>query len=134
MNHMLKRNNKHALVYISTSGDTGSAVIHASKGLTNMDILTFYAGFGRISRVQELLMTTVEDTNIHTFAGDMGCDSFDAFFRSFSQKLKSAQPELVVTSLNSIVWPRIMFQTAHQIYTYLKLTASDPNREVRFVT
>lgn len=133
MNHALKRNNKHGLVYISTSGDTGSAVIHASKGLSNMDILTFYSGFGRISKVQELLMSTVSGDNLHTFAGNRGCDDFDAFFRTFSNKLKLLYPDLVVTTMNSIIWPRIMLQTAHQIYTYLKVTEEDRNKKVRFV-
>lgn len=56
--------------YTATSGDTGSAAIEAVRSMPAIDIIVLLPK-GFITRVQELMMTTVTDSNIHTFRGHL---------------------------------------------------------------
>ena len=51
-----------------TSGDTGSAAIEAVRGLKWVDIVILLP-HGRCTELQELMMTTVIEDNVHCFAG-----------------------------------------------------------------
>ncbi|MCY4655825.1 MAG: threonine synthase, partial [Gammaproteobacteria bacterium] len=51
----------------ATSGDTGSAAIAGVRGRRNIQIFVMYP-HGRISPLQELQMTTVDDPNVHCLA------------------------------------------------------------------
>ena len=42
--------------------------MEAVRGLANMDIIVLLPA-GRITKIQELQMTTVVEDNVHTFAG-----------------------------------------------------------------
>ncbi|XP_057301901.1 threonine synthase-like 2 [Hydractinia symbiolongicarpus] len=127
LNHVMKKRNSKCLVYVCTSGDTGSAVIEVTKDLPLVDTLVFYPGGDRITDLQRLLMTTVSSENIHVFSGDFFCDEFDKFFSSFAPPIKEKYPELVVTSLNSLVWVRIMAQMIHLIYAYFRVAKNFGN-------
>jgi threonine synthase len=53
--------------YFFRSGDTGSAAIHGLKGKKNVDIFILFPK-GRVSKVQELQMITVLDSNVHSLS------------------------------------------------------------------
>ena len=48
----------------ATSGDTGGAAIYGLRGKKHVDCYILYPK-GRVSKIQERQMTTVEDGNIH---------------------------------------------------------------------
>lgn len=105
-----------------TSGDTGSSVIHSVKGLERIDAIVMYPGGDRINKLQRLLMTTVMDDNVHIYAGDCFCDPLDIFFQSFSFDVMEKFPDIVVTTLNSVVFIRVLAQTVHLMFSYFQVT------------
>jgi threonine synthase len=66
LDYFLLKSGRRAAVLVATSGDTGPAAIHASKGKSSLETFVLYPK-GRISRRQELQMTSVSDTNIHVY-------------------------------------------------------------------
>ena len=121
LNLVLKRNKKYGVVYVATSGDTGSAVINATKDSSNIDVITLLPGGKRISELQRMLMTTVNSKNVHNFTGDCFCDEFDMLFLDFPSEVRRKYPELVVTSLNSLTWIRVLMQACHVVYAYFQV-------------
>ena len=123
VNYFLGESGKHATVLVATSGDTGSAAIHAVLGLDNMDIIVLYPK-GRISRIQELQMTTVDAENVTVYGGE-NCvaDDFDTLVkRIFADVDFSHHHNLIM--LNSINVGRIVMQTVHYFYAYFKACRS----------
>ena len=61
-----KKSGKDARLTImgATSGDTGSAAIYGLRGKKGVDCFILYPK-GRVSKIQEQQMTTVQDSNIH---------------------------------------------------------------------
>ena len=55
-------------VISATSGDTGSAAIESVINLSNVDIIVL-TPMGRVSKIQELQMTTAIADNVHVFRG-----------------------------------------------------------------
>ena len=121
LNYALKKQNKHGLVLVATSGDTGSAVIETTKNVSNMDTIVMFPDGNRITLLQRLLMSTKDYDNIHNLAAESHCDPFDGLIYELSKELPKIYPDLVVTSLNSLLWMRIMQQVVHVVYGYFKI-------------
>jgi len=119
-NYFLDRAKKHVTVLIGTSGDTGSAAIHAVRGLQWLDVVVLLPR-GRCTTIQELQMTTVLDDNVHNFGVDGSSDDLDVPIKAVF-----ADPEYVakhnLCSINSINWARILVQISHYFYCYFQLT------------
>jgi len=122
LNYAVTKEKRKCFVYVCTSGDTGSAVIEVTKDKSDIDTLVLMPGGDRISDMQRLQMTTVSSKNIHCMSGHCFCDDLDAFYYSFIGVLKEKYPKLVITSLNSLLWLRIMMQTVHLIYGYFQVS------------
>ena len=69
-NYFLEKSKKKCIVLVGTSGDTGSAAISAVRGLPMIDIIVLLPK-GRCTKIQQLQMTTVHDSNIHNFVGEI---------------------------------------------------------------
>ena len=123
VNYFLGERHEHATVLTVTSGDTGPSAIHGVLGSDNMDIIVMYPK-GRISRVQELQMTTVDAENVTVFGGeDAVADDFDILVkRIFSDAEFSHLHNLVV--LNSINIGRVIVQAVHHFHAYLRACSS----------
>ncbi|XP_077098018.1 threonine synthase-like 2 [Siphateles boraxobius] len=123
LQYFLRRDRKRATILVGTSGDTGGSAIRSVLGLSEVDILVVFPR-GRVSRVQELQMTTSAADNVHVFAADGTSDDIDVALRKLF-----ADPELVrrhgLMSLNSVNWSRILVQTAHFLFAFLRLSAGD---------
>uniref|UniRef100_T1IHH2 Threonine synthase-like 2 n=1 Tax=Strigamia maritima TaxID=126957 RepID=T1IHH2_STRMM len=126
--YFLKQNNKHTIILVGTSGDTGSSAISSVRGLQGIDIIVLYPK-NNCTKIQELQMITFTDSNVHCFAVDGSSDELDAPIKKCF-----ADFELVVkhniSSLNSINWSRIAVQIAHYFYLYLQLCSQDESLEV----
>ncbi|MBI3342106.1 threonine synthase [Candidatus Curtissbacteria bacterium] len=109
----------------TTSGDTGAAAIEGYKNKRSLSIAVFYPR-GKVSRLQELMMTTQDGNNV--FVGAMEGD-FDAIQRAaketFADKefndLLLDQYGVVLSSANSINWGRIVPQIAYHVSAYVDL-------------
>ena len=122
VNFFLKRKNEHLSVIVATTGDTGPAAAHFIAGKSNLDGWILYPK-GLITEAQERQMTTLPHTNIHP-VGVSNCpeggDDLDVVISqlyaddAFKNKLK-------LSSVNSLNWGRIMMQTVHYFYGYLRI-------------
>lgn len=121
MDYLLKKKNQHINVVLATTGDTGPAAAFASAGKESMDCWPLYPE-GMISHKQEQQMTTLNDTNIHPFSVKYcknGGDDLDIVVAGLFSK-QGLKDELDLSSVNSINWCRVMFQSVHYAYGYFR--------------
>ena len=119
MDHFLKKQAKRATVIVSTSGDTGSAAIHGVLNSKNIDIVVMYPRH-RISRVQELQMTTVQSPNVRVISVDGTSDDQDIVMKKVNTDTAFAK-KYNITCMNSVNVARVLLQAVHFVYMYLRL-------------
>jgi len=128
--YYLTQSQKHMNLLVCTSGDTGSAAIEAVRGMKEVDVYVLMPR-GRITNIQERMMTSVLDSNVHCYRGDGSSDDLDIVVKDlfddvdFVEKYNLASP----SSLN---FARILIQLVHFFYTYLKLCPS-ADKEVELI-
>ncbi len=105
----------------ATSGDTGSAAIEAVRGREGIELFMLHP-HGRVSEVQRLQMTTVDDPNIHNLAiegtFDDCQDLVKAMFVDTGFRARHA-----LSAVNSINWARVMAQTVYYVTAAVHLGA-----------
>ncbi len=113
----------------ATSGDTGSAAMHAFAHRDNVDIFILYPA-GRPSDVQRRQMTTLDAPNVHAIAIEGSFDDCQDLVKAlFADEAFRAEQNL--SAVNSINWARIAAQI---VYYFAAATAlGSPDRPVRFV-
>lgn len=123
----LRRRREKINVLVGTSGDTGSAAIEAVRHSEYVNIFVLYPGGGRITSVQELQMTTVRSElgNVHAIACDGSSDELDVPILECFEKERKFKEEYRLCSINSVNIIRILMQTVHFIYSYLRVTSAD---------
>src|SRR5512142_125543 len=67
MDHALHQRGERTTIVVATSGDTGGAAAEAFRGRGQVDVVVLFPR-GRISEVQQRMMTTVPDSNVHAVA------------------------------------------------------------------
>ena len=125
---VLERRGARAVVLGATSGDTGSAAIHACRGRANVDIFILHPR-GRISDVQRRQMTTTGDANVHNIAVDGTFDDCQALVKTLFADPGLTQG-LRLVAVNSINWARIAAQIVY--YATAAAALGLPSRGVRF--
>ena len=118
IDHFLKKQAKTATILVSTSGDTGSAAIHSVVNSKNINIVVMYPR-GRVSRVQELQMTTVSSPNVRVISVDGSSDDQDVVMKQLNTDTSLAKT-YNITCINSVNVARVLFQAVHFIYLYLQ--------------
>lgn len=118
LEYLLKKNNKKINIVGATSGDTGSAAIYSVKGKDNINIFILYPN-NRVSRIQELQMTTVEDENVYCLAIEGTFDDCQSLVKRIFMD-EEIRREIELTAVNSINWARILAQTVYYIWASLK--------------
>ncbi|KLE35029.1 threonine synthase [Aurantiacibacter luteus] len=124
----LARRSDHLTIVGATSGDTGSAAIHAVADRANIDVFMLHPE-GRVSEVQRRQMTTVSAANVHNIAIGGSFDDAQAMVkRMFADR--SMTDRFHVAAVNSINWARLMAQVVYYFYAAVQLGA--PERKVGF--
>ncbi len=124
----LTGSDRHLTIIGATSGDTGSAAIHALAGLDMVDVFMMHPK-GRISDVQRRQMTTMIAPNIHNLAIEGSFDDAQAHVkRMFGDPAYNGRFDL--SAVNSINWARLMAQVVYYFYSAVRLGA--PHRPVAF--
>lgn len=130
--HFLSSGGGKLTVVGATSGDTGSAAIHALRGKANIDVFILFPD-GRVSPTQERQMTTVSDANIHCIALKGSFDDAQSLVKGmFSDETFNQAHSL--GAVNSINWARVMAQMVYFFYAYFQvvktggLSLGDPVR------
>ncbi len=116
---VLARRGRRITVVGATSGDTGSAAIHAVAGRANMRILVLHP-HGRVSEVQRRQMTTVEADNVFNLAIRGTFDDCQALVKAMFADL-AFRREFELAAVNSINWARILAQTVYYVFAALRL-------------
>jgi threonine synthase len=105
------------VILTATSGDTGSAVAHAYRGIARVQVIVLFPP-SEVSDRQRKQMTTISG-NVTTIAVDGKFDDCQAMV-----KRAFADPDLAairLTSANSINIGRLLPQAAYYVYAYVKL-------------
>ncbi len=117
--YILKERNEQLTILGATSGDTGSAAIHAVRGKTGISIFILHP-HGKTSPVQALQMTSVLDENVHNIAVDGTFDDCQDIVKSLMGDLEFKQ-KYSLGAVNSINWARVLAQVVYYIYAWLKV-------------
>ena len=124
----LARRDQRLTIVGATSGDTGSAAIHAVAGLDRVEIFMLHPE-GRVSEVQRRQMTTVLSPNVHNLAIDGSFDDAQAHVkRMFTDPQVTGA--LNLGAVNSINWARLMAQVVYYFASALQL--GTPERTVAY--
>lgn len=112
----------HLNILAATSGDTGSAAIAGVRGQGNIDVFILYPN-NKVSRLQELQMTTVADENVHCIAIEGSFDDCQSLMKGIFSDL-DFKSEMNLGAVNSVNWARVLAQITY--YAYASLRTSGP--------
>ena len=123
-NKTLESQNKTAIVFGATSGDTGSAAIDACKEFKSIKSFILIPE-GNMSSVQRKQMTTVDKSNIFPIMADGTFDDCqDIVKRGFKERSFISNDQYLL-AINSINWIRIIGQICYYFYACLKINKFD---------
>ncbi len=114
----------------ATSGDTGSAAIHAMRGKQGVEVFMLHPK-GRVSSIQERQMTTVLDQNVHNLAVEGSFDDAQRIVKSLFNDVEF-KLKVYLGAVNSINWARIMAQIVYYFHAWAQI-ARDQSESVSFV-
>ncbi|MBI1403656.1 MAG: threonine synthase [Porphyrobacter sp.] len=124
----LERRDQRLTIVGATSGDTGSAAIHAVAGRKRSEIFMLHPK-GRVSDVQRRQMTTVRAPNVHNLAIEGSFDDAQAHVkRMFTDPEVTSVLDL--GAVNSINWARLMAQVVYYFASALQF--GGPDRTVAY--
>ncbi len=116
-------------IVTATSGDTGSAAIYGARGRAAMRIFVLHP-HRRVSRSQELQMTTVLDENVHNIAIEGTFDDCQAIVKSMFNDLEFKDAHSL-GSANSINWARVLAQVVYYVFASLRVRRESGADRVR---
>lgn len=128
--HLLSQKDSFMNILGATSGDTGSAAIYGIKGKDNIDIFILHP-HGRVSPIQALQMTTVEEENVFNLAIEGNFDDCQTVVKTIFNDL-DFKNTYRLGAVNSINWSRVLAQVVYYIYAALKLREAGTEDPVHF--
>ena len=120
-NLSLTKNNKTAIVFGATSGDTGSAAIDACKRFDSIKSFILLPE-GNMSDVQRKQMTTVDSPNVFTLSIDGTFDDCQSIVKEAFNERPFLKDDQFLLAVNSINWVRIIGQICYYFYASLKIS------------
>lgn len=126
--HLLKAEEQHLTIIGATSGDTGSAAIHAVAGRESSTIFMLHPK-GRVSDVQRRQMTTICAPNVYNIAVNGSFDDCQTLVKALLRD-DVLQQSMRLSAVNSINWARVMAQVVYYFTSAVALGA--PHREISF--
>ena len=123
--YALPKASKKLTVLGATSGDTGSAAIHAFRGKQDINVFILHP-HDRVSDVQRRQMTTVQDYNIFNIAIKGNFDDCQKIVKELFID-DELQQHTSLTAINSINWARLMAQVVYYFWAYLQIDEQEIN-------
>jgi len=117
--HVLTQRGERVNILVATSGDTGSAAIHAIKGRETANIFVLHPK-GRTSEIQRRQMTTVLDANVHNIAIEGTFDDCQTLVKAMFNHA-DFRTRARLSGMNSINWARVMPQIVYYFHAALSL-------------
>jgi threonine synthase len=119
-------------IYIlgATSGDTGASSIEGVRGKEGIRICILHP-FGKVSKVQELQMTTVHDKSVLNLAIKGTFDDGQRIIKELFADL-DFKNKYHLRAINSINFVRILAQTVYYFYAYFHVVKETDTKKVNF--
>lgn len=118
--HVLSERGERACVLGATSGDTGSAAMHACAGRGRVDIVILFPD-GRTSEVQRRQMTTLGAPNAHAVVVPGTFDDCQDLVKAAFADV-GFRDEVRLSAVNSINWARVMAQVVYYVTAHLAVS------------
>ena len=128
MDHALHQRGERTTIVVATSGDTGGAAAEAFRGRGQVDVVVLFPS-GRISDVQQRMMTTIPDSNVHAVAIEGTFDDCQALVKAMFNH-HAFRDRVRLSGVNSINWARIVAQAVYYFTAAVALGA--PHRKIAF--
>ncbi|KAA9004747.1 threonine synthase [Paenibacillus spiritus] len=112
----------------ATSGDTGAAAIAGVRGKEGIKICILHPN-GKVSKVQELQMTTVDDANVLNLSVQGNFDDCQRIIKELFGDLEF-KAKYHLRAINSINFVRILAQTVYYFHAFLQLPEEAKGRTV----
>ncbi|WP_438445003.1 threonine synthase [Gorillibacterium sp. sgz5001074] len=112
---------RNSIIHIvgATSGDTGASAIEGVRGKEGIKICILHP-HGKVSRVQELQMTTVDDANVLNLAVEGTFDDCQRIIKELFADV-DFKHQYHLRAINSINIARILAQTVYYFFAYFQL-------------
>ncbi|MFD2116652.1 threonine synthase [Paenibacillus yanchengensis] len=114
----------------ATSGDTGASAIAGLRGKEGIKICILHPE-GKVSRVQELQMTTVLDDNVLNLSVEGNFDDCQRMIKELFSDIDFKNKHQLA-AINSINFIRIMAQTVYYFYAYFRITEPGSTKKINF--
>lgn len=114
----------------ATSGDTGASAIEGVRGKEGIRICILHP-HGKVSKVQELQMTTVDDANVLNLSVDGTFDDCQRIIKELFADVEFKH-RYHLRAINSINIARILAQTVYYFYAYFQLAKNNQAEKVNF--
>ncbi|GHH98910.1 threonine synthase [Neobacillus kokaensis] len=114
----------------ATSGDTGASAIEGVRGKEGIRICILHP-HGKVSKVQELQMTTVDDPSVLNLAIQGTFDDGQRIIKELFADL-DLKNKYHLRAINSINFVRILAQTVYYFYAYFHVKKERDLRSINF--
>ncbi|MCC3374135.1 threonine synthase [Cohnella sp. REN36] len=114
----------------ATSGDTGASAIEGVRGKAGIRICILHP-HGKVSKVQELQMTTVDDANVLNLAVEGTFDDCQRIIKELFADV-DFKHRYHLRAINSINIARILAQTVYYFYAYFRLADQGQAGKISF--
>lgn len=128
--YVSKQTNSIIHILGATSGDTGASAIEGVRGKEGIRICILHPS-GKVSKVQELQMTTVNDANVLNLAVDGTFDDCQRIIKELFADV-AFKHKYHLRAINSINIARILAQTVYYFYAYLQLAQQGQSERMNF--
>ena len=119
-NKTLEDQNRTAIVFGATSGDTGSAAIDACKEFESIKSFILLPE-GRTSEIQRKQMTTINKSNVFPILIEGTFDDCQDIVKKGFKERNFIRNDQYLLAINSINWIRIIGQICYYFYAAIKL-------------
>lgn len=114
----------------ATSGDTGASAIEGVRGKEGIRICILHP-HGKVSKVQELQMTTVDDESVLNLAIEGTFDDGQRIIKEIFADLEFKN-QYHLRAINSINFARILAQTVYYFYAYFQVAKEKDIKSLNF--
>lgn len=128
--YISRRTNSIIHILGATSGDTGASAIEGVRGKEGIKICILHPN-GKVSKVQELQMTTVDDANVLNLSVEGNFDDCQRIIKELFADVAFKQ-QYHLRAINSINIARVLAQTVYYFYAYFQLAKQGQAGKVNF--
>ena len=128
--YVSRKNNSIIHILGATSGDTGASAIEGVRGKQGIRICILHP-HQKVSKVQELQMTTVDDSNVLNLAVEGTFDDCQRIIKELFADVEFKH-QYHLRAINSINIARILAQTVYYFYAYFQLANQGHTEKINF--